>query len=374
MKQRVTIEDIAQKVGCSKSLVSLALSNKYGVSESVRSKIIMEAIKMGYEFKNNKSHTSDILSNHRKRIFVCFPKSMLEDDNYWMEIITHVEQHLRRNFCFTQISSWDKDSEADDLPYTFYRSGCDGLIGFATEIPPDSMSKLQAVGKPMIFVDSGFYMPGLVNVKAANHNGMYWLAQYLEGQGHSHMCFVGDASREETFAERRGGLRRYVELHPHIRMDYVDSPIDSDISEWVSLGHLHRYLEQEDRATVLICLNDAVAARVYETAEELGLKIPDDISVAGFDGIKRGAWLKPALTTCAVDRDRVAEMATALLLNQLNNASGKLFDGVRVEIPVGIIVRDSVKNLNTESCQAGRSAMPGSRVRSPADECAEEQQ
>ena len=345
MKERVTIEDIAKKVGCSKSLVSLALSNKYGVSESVRSKIIMEAIKMGYEFKHNKGNAAETLTSHRKRIFVCFPKSMLDDENYWQDIIIHVEQHLRRNFCFTQVSSWDKESEADDLPYTFYRSGCDGLIGFATEIPPDGIVKLKTVGKPMVFVDSGFYMPGLINVKASNRNGMFWLAQYLMEQGHTHMCFVGDASTEETFAERRDGIRRFVELHPRIRMDYVDTPIDGKISEWVNLEHLQRYLQQEERASVLLCVNDAVAVRAYEVIERLGLRIPDDISVTGFDGIQRGSWLKPALTTCSVDRSRVAEMATALLLNQLNGTSGSLFDGVRVEVPVDIIARDSVKNL-----------------------------
>ena len=356
MKEKVTIEDIANKVGCSKSLVSLALSNKYGVSEAVRSKIIMEAIKMGYEFKHNKSNTGDMLSSHRKRIFVCFPKSMLDDENYWQDIIIRVEQQLNRNFCFTQVSSWDKESEADDLPYTFYRSGCDGLIGFATEIPPDGMVKLKAVGKPMVFVDSGFYMPGLIHVKASNRNGIFWLAQYLEEQGHTHMCFVGDASSEETFAERRDGIRRYVELHPDIRMDYVDSRIDGGIQEWVNLAHLKRYLQQDDRATVLICINDAVAIRVYEMAEKMGLRIPDDISVAGFDGIQQSGWLKPALTTCAVDRNRVAEMATALLLSQLNGTSSMLYNGVRVEIPVEIIIRESVKKLNKPKSSAKQTA------------------
>ena len=147
-----------------------------------------------------------------------------------------------------------------------------------------------------------------------------------------------------------------MELHPDIRMDYVDSRIEGGIQEWVNLAHLKRYLQQDDRATVLICINDAVAVRVYEMAEKMGLHIPDDISVAGFDGIQQSGWLKPALTTCAVDRSRVAEMATALLLSQLNGTSSMLYNGVRVEIPVEIIIRESVKQLNKPKSSAKQTA------------------
>lgn len=349
MKEKVTIEDIAAKVGRSKSLVSLALANKYGVSEAVRSRIVMEAIRMGYKFKHDVPAKSDSKSSRRKRIFVCFQRSLLYDENYWMEVVAYVEQHLQRHGCFMQIYSWDRNSETEELPYVFYRSSCDGIIGFGSEISTQHLEELRDIGKPLVFVDSGKMVPGITNIKACNYMGTYQMARYLYRLGHKHLCFVGDVSAEETFAERRNGAVRYAETTGAITMDLVDGPIEPGLAEWVNLTQLREYLRRPDRATALMCINDAVAIRVYQVAEEEGISIPSDLSVVGFDNIQRCEWMKPALTTCAVDRSRMAEMAVVMLMKQINESDSELYKGIKVEIPTEIVERASVKKLTQTS-------------------------
>ena len=90
---------------------------------------------------------------------------------------------------------------------------------------------------------------------------------------------------------------------------------------------------------------------MYVVAEELSLRIPDDISVMGFDNATSSRWLRPALTTCAVDRDRRAAMAVELLMLHLKNSEeeeSRLFSGIKVEIPVEIVERDSVASPKEE--------------------------
>lgn len=345
MKEKVTIEDIATKVGKSKSLVSLALANKYGVSETQRSQIVMEAIRMGYKFKWAPPNKSDNKSNRRKRIFVCFHRGMIDDERYWTGVVSSVEQHLQHSGCFMQIYSWTNSPGIKELPYVFYRSGCDGLIGFGTLISTKCMMELRDIGKPMVFIDSGSMVPGITNIKASNYAGAYQLAQYLHTLGHKHLCFVGDTSEEETFAERRNGVARYKETSHGISVDFLDASIEEGLIEWVNLTQLRKYLKSPGRATALMCINDSVALRVYQVAEELGLRIPTDFSVVGFDNIGLCEWVKPALTTCAVDRNRIAHMAVVMLLKQINEIDSALYNGIKVEIPTEIIQRDSVRKL-----------------------------
>lgn len=352
MAEKVTIEDIAKAVGKSKSLVSLALSNKYGVNEEMRSKIIMTAVRMGYEFRNDSERHPGARSGSKKKIFICFSQSMLDDPTYWMELICNVERHLRKRGCSAQIYGWGTKDEIEKLIADFYHSGCQGMISFGTGMDNEVLKDILCFGRPLVLIDSGNILSGAIHIKAANYSGMYRAMQYLYHQGHRKICLVGDASVEETFTERCNGVLRFAERHrDQIRLTRVDTPLTPGLAEYVNLGQLREHLKKGE-ATAYICINDAVAGRLYEQAEQLGVRIPEDISVMGFDNAVNSKFLQPALTTCAVNREHLAELAVEVLLLNLkveqNNGSHSLFSGVRVEIPVSILERKSVRRIGPE--------------------------
>jgi len=351
MAEKVTIDDIARVVGKSKSLVSLALANKYGVNEEVRSQIVMTAVRMGYEFKDKQMDRSGVRSGSKKKIFICFCRDMLNDTSYWMELICNVERHLQKRGYFAQIYGWDNTQNHEQLVADFYRSGCLGVIAFGTGISNAVLGDILRFGRPLVLIDSGNLLPGAIHIKAANYSGMYRAMQYLYDRGHTDICFVGDCRMEETFAERHNGVMRFANwCGDCIDFSRVDAPLTPGLQEYVNLDQLKEHLEKR-RSTAYLCVNDAVATRVYEQAEALGLRIPEDISVMGFDDANCSKWLRPGLTTCAVDRDRLAEMSVEVLLLNLKieqTDEDPLFEGVRVEVPVEIVERESVKRLNAK--------------------------
>ena len=350
MAEKVTIDDIARAVGKSKSLVSLALTNKYGVNEEVRSQIVMTAVRMGYEFKDKRIEHAGSRSSSKKKIFICFSRGMLSDTSYWMELICNVERHLQKRGYFSQIYGWDDTQNQEQLVSDFYRSGCLGMIVFGTGISNGLLGNILRLGRPLVLIDSGNILPGAIHIKAANYSGMYQAMRYLYDQGHSDICFVGDCSVEETFAERCNGVLRFIERYgDKVKLSLVNEHLTPGLAEYVNLAQLKAHL-QKGEATAYLCVNDAVAARVYEQAEALGLRIPEDISVMGFDNANSSKWLRPSLTTCAVDRDHLAKLSVEVLLLNLKMEQtdpNLLFEGVRVEIPTEIIERESVKRLKS---------------------------
>lgn len=354
MAGKVTIDDIARMMGKSKGLISMALANKYGVSEEMRAQIVMTAVRMGYEFKTKKPSADGSRSSGKKKVFICFVRDMLDDTSYWMELICNVERHLQKRGIFTQIYGLERGRNEEQLVTDFYRSGCVGMITFGPSLSVRETEDLLRLNRPVVLIDSDSVLQsgiGSIHIKAANHNGMYEAMRYLCERGHRRICFVGDCSTEETLTERRSGVLRFTERNEGAaKLSLVDQPLTAGISEYVNLSQLHEQLKTGD-ATAYLCANDAIAARVYVVAEELSLRIPDDISVMGFDNATSSRWLRPALTTCAVDRDRLAAMAVELLMLHLKNSEeeeNRLFSGIKVEIPVEIVERDSVASPKEE--------------------------
>ena len=344
MNNRVTIEDIAKKLNKSKGLVSLALSNKYGVSEETRSQIILEAIKMGYPLTKKKTNCSN-KSNRKVNIMLVFCSGMLMDDFYWAKVVSGIEQTLRQHKAIVSFMEWNK-VDSSEVVVSLYRSECDGIIIVGSP-EMELLDQINSIGRPIVLVDSSCISCDYTQVKANNYTGSYLLTQYLYDLGHRHICFFGDTSEEETLAQRKGGVARFLEKNKNrgIQIDFLDARLDKGSQEYCSITQLRKYIRQKNHATAMICANDAIAARAYEAIAEAGLKIPEDISVVGFDNTQKCEWLSPKLTTVFVDIKKMGEIAVALILQYVKQEESEKYTRMQIEIETSIVVRESVKKL-----------------------------
>ncbi len=352
MGKRVTIDDIAQAMGKSKGLVSMALGNKPGVNEETRNQIVMTAVRMGYEFPHRKSGLSRPVNERRRRIFICFYREMMNDTAYWMEILYNIEKHLNAKGYYTQLYGWSDTDNYERVATDFYHSGCAGIITLGSGMGHyqprviHTLNEIRQFGLPMVMVDSSILISGATHVKAANYSGAYDAMQYLYDRGHRRICVVGSIS-EGTFAERQNGARRYASRNGKVELSLVDQSRSMGIQEQVNVEQLTEHLKSR-ASTAYLCVNDAVASWVYTQAKILGLRIPEDISVMGFDNTAHAQWMSPSLTTCAVDRNLLAETAVETLdviLNPRQSRVTSCFKDCKIEIPVCIVERESVKRL-----------------------------
>jgi LacI family transcriptional regulator/LacI family purine nucleotide synthesis repressor len=326
LRKKVTMADIAEGLGVSKNAVSLALSGKNGVSQELRRRVIDKAVEMEYM-----AAPPDTQS---KCIAVLVPEYLHDDMFFYSELL------------------WAIGKEAEAL-------GCSALHVGVTEAAPPALPKelrvvgllvigvvsqgyiqtLRGIGLPLLSVDIAY--PGVPCVGASNVIGGALAVEYLLENGHRRIGFIGPVDTAlsvyerwcgYTLALRRAGLESRPEdliLGERHTFRLLDTP--------ETLGP---YLAGRDTyPTAWFCAGDRIAIALIHVLNDLGLKVPEDISVMGFDDIAAAQMVLPRLSTVRVDRKQMGRLAVERLLAPQGE------EVVSHSVSGTLVVRDSVKTI-----------------------------
>ncbi len=314
---KVSMTQIAEKLGVSKSLVSLALSNKYGVNDQTRFKIYIEAIKMGFDFQTIRSLNE---KNEKYMISIYIKQIDLITERFWPEILSGIEKSLSRMNYRMKTHVWDNNDSEDELLVSVAQGGSDGVI-IISELPKNVLIGLKKMNVPTVIVDSKEYYDGLFdNVRVNNYLGGYLVAEYLTKMGHKKLGFVGSIYHSVSFRERYQGFMDYFQNNSII-VDVkkaISKAKNSPENDFLFVTEDLSFMLEEDHPTAIFCANDVIAAMVYDKINQLGYRIPEDISVIGFDNVYVTNAYKPRLTSVNINKKEVGEQAVKLILNRIN--------------------------------------------------------
>ena len=332
-RKKVTIQDIADDVGVSKSLVSLALSDKYGVSESTRSKIVLRAIEMGYKIPSKK--TNNILFN------VIISDIQIMRESFWSKIMTGIEKSMTNYKISINITIWNKQADAMEFVNQTLKNKPSGAI-VISEFDHEIMEITKQLNVPIVLIDIRHPI-GMVydHVCANNFEGAFEGAKYLHNKGHHHIGFVGYEEYSHSFTERHLGVKRYASIHSDVKLTNITSIYKSK-HDVFNPDELIKVLQEKDRPTALFCANDPIAIDVYGVVESLGLSIPQDISILGFDNIQTAEYLYPTLTSINIPKETIGEEAVRLLMQRMKNPNLVI---KKLQLATSIIERNSVEDL-----------------------------
>ena len=157
--------------------------------------------------------------------------------------------------------------------------------------------------------------PRVTHIGVDNAEGMELAVQHLKGLGHTKIGYLSSALQAYVYRQRHDAFFRAMETNG-LHMDESLSGNADFINECLSL-HLPRILEAG--CTAIVCSHDLLANSVMVHLKEMGLRIPEDISIVGFDDIPMCRFTFPALTTIRQDRINIGKSAFYAMLNQLNN-------------------------------------------------------
>jgi LacI family transcriptional regulator, xylobiose transport system transcriptional regulator len=213
-----------------------------------------------------------------------------------------------------------------------------GVIAVNLGFTSEQHALLVASGIPLVALDPmgepGHPVPSVV---ATNWSGGLASARHLLDLGHRRIGVITGPTTWMCARARLSGVRAAMEAH--------GTPLDERLVRtgiWFAyedgLSHARELLRLPDPPTALICGNDLQALGVYEVARELGLRIPQDLGVVGFDDVPASRWCGPPMTTV---RQPVAEMGAAAAEMLRSLASGRRPDQERVELATTLVVRDS---------------------------------
>jgi len=221
----------------------------------------------------------------------------------------------------------------------------DGVIAVAWHASEcfEALYDIKKAGKPFVVLDHHNSVLEFPNVTADNYHGGWLAAEHLFEQGHRTFTFVGDY-RASTVLNRLNGFRDYLAeqdvAFPHSQV--ADIRLKDYFGSWESLidGKLEKVFSSSRRPTAVFASCDRVAQEVYRWCAARKIRIPEDVSVVGFDDEPVAKVLN--LTTLAQPFDAMGVKAMELLKQQFD---GHPWNGKETILPVQLIVRDSVKEL-----------------------------
>jgi DNA-binding LacI/PurR family transcriptional regulator len=339
----VTLQSIADRVGVSRMTVSNAFSRPEKLSAELRERILATADEMGYVGPNPSARA--LARGRTGTVGLLLTDSLSEAfrDPVATEFLVAVADELSdRDLALTLITS---GSGADAVPARDV--SIDGALVYVCQKDSEDVHWLRKRGLPLVTVDQEV-MDDAPSVNVDDASGAEAAAQYLLDLGHRRIGLLNlrptghaDAGPDDVetlanppAAERNRGWRRALSAAGVEPLAAVASfrPVEAAYDAALTL------LERPDRPTGLLCFSDAYAAQAIRAAESLGLRVPEDLSVVGFDDSALAATVRPPLTTV---RQPIAEKGTRAVRALLARMAGEPLREERVVLPTELVVRDS---------------------------------
>lgn len=321
MAKKVTMQQIAMQAGVSKYAVSKALSGQSGVSEETRERIVKIATQLGY-FLQEKTHSTPrapMVKGQRRAntIIVLLPNVRMQNraSSFWGRIVDGVTGAVAERGLGTILVT---EHSPENFLNVLNPAGVLGIVGVGL-VGTSLLLEIRKLGIPFVLVDHEDESVPCDTIFFNNYDATRQMTNYLIGQGHRSIQFVGDQSYSESFRQRWLGFRTAVEDHGIPLRQRADLLANLGISRDEHVAHLSRIGSQMMRdaelPTAFVCANDSIAIALLSALQTIGVRVPDDVSVTGFDDIDDALEVTPALTTVHVDKKRMGSRAVDLLLH-----------------------------------------------------------
>jgi LacI family transcriptional regulator len=328
----MNLVSLAKKAGVSTATVSLALNNRRGVSSRTREKILDIAKEVGYKKRPSRAATQATVQLLK---IVRHGHTLNQDHNVFISDYIDGITHKAKDVHFrVEISTASAVNGVGELCQQMDQQDVDGFLIIGTELSPEDIRLFTAVQRPIVFLDTCHDFLPFDFVDMNNMDSVFLAVSRLVSAGHrsigmvtSPVNVVNFRVREEGFRKALAYLGRTVEERFIFRVDSTFQGAYEDFSAVLSAGG--------ELPEALFCCNDIVCLGVARALREAGRRIPEDVSLIGFDNLPASAQSDPPLTTIKVSNQAIGSSALLLLKERIENpgkpCSRVLINGELVE-------------------------------------------
>jgi len=341
--ERVTIVDVASKAGVAISSVSSALNGRPGVSDVTRERIIQVATELGFV----PSLRGKSLSGRRAftvGLVLHRDPDVLELDPFFGGFIGGIEDAIdpRGYALVLQISA-----KSDEVLQRYEKLAADrrvdGVIVNDLEVDDARIPLLRKLGLPAVAINPGGEFP-LPAVRQDPDAGIRATLRHLFELGHRRIAYVGGRPDMTHSVQREGAWRAGM-----LELGLAPGPvIPGDFTYLAGSSAASELLALAEPPTAVVCANDLSAIGLVAQAQHLGVDVPGQLSVAGFDDIRLGTYVRPSLTTVRTSPRELGRESGRMLMDLIEFGS---VEDVRIP-DAALIVRDSTAAAPAEP--AGR--------------------
>ncbi|OPX43853.1 putative HTH-type transcriptional repressor ExuR [Ruminiclostridium hungatei] len=337
MPKKVTMDSIALKLGISKNTVSLALRGMPGISEATRKNIEAAAESMGYVYKNSTRQ------QQTRNLCLVIAKSTRDSIGFFSFIQVGIEDEAKKNNFNTIIHYYDENHETFEMPNCVRDGLVSGIITLG-RIARKTINEIINYKLPVVMVDNYFDDLDMDCILTDNQCGGYLAAQYLIKSGHEKLGFLGDISASVSFYDRYQGYLKAMgehDLEAAHEYSVTNCTLESMKKDDIVLT-IREMQKRMGLPTAFFCCNDAEALILMKVLLKMGISIPGEVSIVGFDDIETSRSVTPGLTTMRVQKELMGRKAVCKLLKKMDSPE-EITE--KILLSARIVERQSVKVL-----------------------------
>lgn len=336
---RVTLSEVADEAGVSLSTISKVLNGRPDVAAGTRARVEKLLESNGYRRRGNERSQSTLI----ELVFH-------ELESAWaMEIIRGVENIARANDMSVVLTeSGSRHAPGPEWIAGVMRRRPVGVVLVFSDLEAAHKEQLRSRDIPFVIIDpAGDPSPGVPSVGSANWAGGLAATRHLIELGHRRIAMITGPEDMMCSLARLDGFRS--------AMNSAGLVVDPEL---VRFGDFHvdggrsiatELLQRPDRPTAIFAGSDLQALGVLDAARALSLRVPDDLSIVGYDDVPLAQWSSPSLTTVHQPLQKMAEEASRLLL-RLRDGAGD--PGSRMDLATHLVVRNSTARLTDSTLTA----------------------
>lgn len=331
----ITIKDIAKLANVSHTTVSRALNNSPLINEETKAKIKAIAEELNYVPNYN-------------------AKSLVLDRSYTIGLFfSSIVQGTSPNFFFQSISGINSVIEEK---YNIVIRGIDSYKDFSTinnkrfdgiilmsqrDSDNEFIYHVKQQSIPLVILDREIEEKSLINIISNEEDASFKAVEYLIKNGHKDIGIIrGKDGFKSTKRREEGFIKALINYKIPINKDYI---INGDYDMKSGYNAMKKLIDLPKRPTGIFCSNDDMAIGAIKAVFDSGLRVPEDISIVGFDDVEFSEYSTPALTTIKRPIEEISTIGGKKLIEIINSG---VYEGEKIYVETNLILRDSVLNLN----------------------------
>ena len=331
-----TIKDVARLAGVSTTTVSHVINKTRFVAEATQEKVLSAVKELNYA---PSAVARSLKCNTTRTIGMLVTQST---NQFFSEVIDGVESYCyRQGYTLILCNTGGIYEKQRDYVRMLAEKRVDGMLVMCSDMTPKLMEMLESHSDiPKVIMDWGLEDSQADKIMDNSEEGGYIATKYLIDHGHSHIACLSGHLNKITCQERIQGFRRAMnEAKYDVNEDWI---LEGNFECDTAVLAADKILAMDEKPTAVFCFNDTMALGLMSRLQQKGVKIPEEMSVIGYDNIELSEYFSPPLTTIHQPKRRVGKNAFEILLERIKN---KEHERRIFEMHPELIERESVKNL-----------------------------
>lgn len=318
MSKKISMEDIANKLGVTKNTVSMVFRNMPGISDKTRKSVLDAAKQLGYKYKKE-TKKAEGKKTPLKNICLLQSKGTFDTIGFFSYIQLGVESEAKRNNLNVFLHIYDDKSEFFEVPLCIKEGTISGIITLG-RVTKKTVKALLGLKLPLVMIDHYYDDIFIDSVLNDNQCGGFIATQHLINSGHTKIAFSGDISASISFYDRYQGYLKALKMY--------NIPVNKDF-QWTDkcLGVIindgleyvaNEIMKSPELPSAVFCCNDMEAISLARGLKSLAYSIPDHVSIVGYDNIESSQNISPEITTMHVHKELMGVKAVQKLMNRIS--------------------------------------------------------